>query len=556
MFRRAVLSLSTRAIRTPVPCSVARGGASQVRSLAQTTFYLPDPADRSQDVHNRGNLQLSKIVATIGPTSEQEEPLRLVTDAGMRIMRLNFSHATKEEVELRITNLALAQKALQPPGTLEMQDVRALLLDTKGPEIRSGKLAHDESGHATVTLQQGQRIELFNDASRQQQSGSTEQALYIDYPGLHRCLHPSMKVLLDDGAITLTVQSVNVEAATVSCVVDNAGELRSRAGVNLPLADTSDLPAMSDKDKQDIKYGMTMDIDYVAASFVQTAEGVNEIRGYIQQCAQELGWDDSHPLPLIISKIETAGALQHFDAILAASDGIMVARGDLGVEIPLTQVTNAQKEMVAACNAVGKPVIVATQMLESMAKSPRPTRAEVSDVTNAIYDGADCVMLSGETAKGKFPTEAVRTMNEIILAAERYTTSGALGHSYHRPAFVGPKTADSAVAKAAVTASVERDCAAILVLTQHGSLPPLVSAYRPRVPIFAFCPTPKLARQLQVYRGIHPIVDSTLTDDNDCKRPEQAVQEAKDMGLLQSGDEVVVVSMDGTTATMKIAIVS
>lgn len=250
----------------------------------------------------------------------------------------------------------MKQKALQPPGTLEMQDVRALLLDTKGPEIRSGKLAHDESGHATVTLQQGQRIELFNDASRQQQSGSTEQALYIDYPGLHRCLHPSMKVLLDDGAITLTVQSVNVEAATVSCVVDNAGELRSRAGVNLPLADTSDLPAMSDKDKQDIKYGMTMDIDYVAASFVQTAEGVNEIRGYIQQCAQELGWDDSHPLPLIISKIETAGALQHFDAILAASDGIMVARGDLGVEIPLTQVTNAQKEMVAACNAVGKPV--------------------------------------------------------------------------------------------------------------------------------------------------------------------------------------------------------
>ena len=311
---------------------------------------------------------------------------------------------------------------------------------------------------------------------------------------------------------------------------------------------------MSEKDMADIKYGMSMDIDYVAASFVQNAAGVREIRRHIQECAKELGWEDSdeRPLPSIISKIETASALQHFDEILMESDGIMVARGDLGVEIPLTQVTNAQKEMIAACNAVGKPVIVATQMLESMAKNPRPTRAEVADVTNAVYDGADCVMTSGETAKGKFPTDTIRTMNEIILAAERYQSSiKAIGHRHTPISYVGDKTPDSAVAKAAVAAAHERECTAILVLTHHGTLPPLVAAYRPSVPIYAFCPTPKIARHLQVYRGIYPVVglDNVVS----------AVEQTRAMGFLNSGEEVVVVSMDdtplGRTASLHIAVV-
>ena len=254
--------------------------------------------------------------------------------------------------------ILLFQDELCPTGTKERQDVRAILLDTKGPEIRSGKLQNDHSGHETVTLVTGETITLHTDqATRDQGSSATD--LYIDYPTLHRALKPGMKVLLDDGTITLSVKEVEDTKdfhGKVICTIDNTGDLRSRAGINLPLADTSDLPAMSDKDKADIKYGMTMDIDYVAASFVQTAEGVREIRRHIQQCARELGWDATQPLPLIISKIETAGALKHFDEILEASDGIMVARGDLGVEIPLTQVTNAQKEMVAACNAVGKPV--------------------------------------------------------------------------------------------------------------------------------------------------------------------------------------------------------
>jgi len=252
------------------------------------------------------------------------------------------------------------------------------LLDTKGPEIRTGKLANDHSGHETVHLKAGKKIALHTD-TKVRDDGSSETDLYIDYPSLAKCLNPGMKVLLDDGAVILTVEASDASKGTVTCVIENTGDLRSRAGVNLPLADTSDLPAMSSKDKGDILYGMQKDIDFVAASFVQTAAGVHEIRDHIRQCAQELNWPPDKPLPLIISKIETAGALKHFDEILEASDGIMVARGDLGVEIPLQQVTNAQKEMVAACNAVGKPVIVATQMLESMGKNPRPTRAEVSD---------------------------------------------------------------------------------------------------------------------------------------------------------------------------------
>ena len=305
------------------------------------------------------------------------------------------------------------------------------MLDTRGPEIRCGKLRNDHSGHETVTLRAESTVTLHTD-KHWQDVGGTATDLFIDYTDLHKSLDVGMKVLLDDGAIILTVASVEKDKefhGTVTCTVDNSGELRSRAGVNLPGAETN-LPAMSDKDRIDIKYGMTKDVDYIAASFVQNAAGVREIRRYIKQCAADLGWEQTKPLPLIISKIESVSACNNFDDILAESDGIMVARGDLGVEIPIQQVVNAQKEMVSACNAVGKPVIVATQMLESMAKNPRPTRAEVADVTNAVYDGADAVMLSGETAKGKYPVDAVKMMNEIIFSAEGKNKTKPLNITY------------------------------------------------------------------------------------------------------------------------------
>lgn len=477
----------------------------------------------------------------------------------MRIMRLNFSHATEEEVELRIRNLRVAQgrhKHLQEP---KESNLRAVLMDTRGPEIRTGKLQKDGSGHETIHLEKDSTITLRTHPDYVT-LGSTEQDLYIDYENLHKSLHPGMKVLLDDGAITLTVTDVESDKqlyGAVTCSIDNSGELRSRAGVNLPGAET-DLPAMSDKDKVDIKYAMGKDVDFVAASFIQNAQGVHEIRRYIKDCAKELDWPDSAALPLIISKIETVSALHNFDAILEASDGIMVARGDLGVEMPIQQVTNAQKEMVAACNAVGKPVIVATQMLESMAKSPRPTRAEVADVTNAVYDGADCVMLSGETAKGKYPVESVRMMSDIIYSAEAYAQSGGYGSLHARTAaFEGPHNSEGAIARAAVAATEERGATAILVLTNQGILPPLVSAFRPNVPILAFCPTAKLGRQLMLHRGIHPIVG--LEEVSLAKRPNIAVRNAKAMGFVQAGDNVVVVTVEDffegleRTATMKIA---
>ncbi|CAJ1967063.1 unnamed protein product [Cylindrotheca closterium] len=518
--------------------------ASTAAQQLKTSFELPCPTEVQAD--GTRAFQLTKIVATIGPTSEQLEPLKKVVDAGMKIMRLNFSHATTEEVELRLANLAKAQDTVSHDGHVaRTQDVRATLLDTRGPEIRCGKLKGDLSGHETISLVKGETITLQT-ASKYEDEGSTETDLFINYSKLNECMSPGMKVLLDDGAVILTVTEVATgENGPVTCSIDNSGELRSRAGVNLPMAET-DLPAMSEKDKKDIKYGLEIDVDYLAASFIQSAEGVREIRTYMEQCAAELGWEKDRPLPLIISKIESASALIHFDEILEESDGIMVARGDLGVEIPIQQVTNAQKEMVAACNAVGKPVIVATQMLESMAKNPRPTRAEVSDVTNAVYDGADAVMTSGETAKGKYPSETIKMMNDIILAAESYVSSGSLGslyvqHGGTRSLYSGEKKMTTAVAKASVTASLVHDASAILILSEDGGFAPIVSAFRPNCPIVAFCSTGKAARQLNLRRGIFPVIG--LTDVSPEEKGTVAMEEAKAMGFVSTGDSIIMLDI-------------
>lgn len=533
-------------LRRKVSTNVRNFSGSQWTPKLKTSFNLIDVATATNDQKKHARHPLTKIVATIGPTSEKLDPLNKVVNAGMKIMRLNFSHATKDEVEIRLKHLALSQDSYDFDGPInKVQDVRATLLDTRGPEIRSGKLAHDVSGHETISLNKDDTITLqtaveFADAS-------TVKNLYIDYNKLHLCMKPGMKVLLDDGAVILTVLSANGANGSVSCSVNNSGELRSRAGVNLPNADT-ELPAMSEKDRKDIKYGLEIDVDYVAASFIQTADGVREIRNYMKECAKEMGLTD-RPLPLIISKIESASALKHFDAILEESDGIMVARGDLGVEIPVVQVTNAQKEMVAACNAVGKPVIVATQMLESMAKNPRPTRAEVSDVTNAVYDGADAVMTSGETAKGKYPEETIQTMTDIILSAEDYYKSGSLDKLYLSPQVkYHPTIAESlaATAKGAVVASAEHKCDAIIVVTENRDLPSLVAAFRPNCHVVAFCPTGKIARQMILTRGIYPVV-GLQNMENDNEKIKAALSEANRMGFISPADSVVIVYEDSTS---------
>lgn len=480
-------------------------------SLSSTTFsrrFLSIPTTFDLQ-HSR--IPLTKIVATIGPTSEQEKPLKECVTAGMNLMRLNFSHATSEEVELRCANLKLA----------DVNHNVSVLLDTKGPELRAGKLANDTSGHDTVDMVQGATVTLHSSPDSLP-NGSTASDLLIDFPVLAQVLEPGRQVLLDDGAVVLQVLEIT-GPNTIKTIVQHPGSLRSRAGVNLPKADTAKhLPALSEKDKADIRYGMeAADIDFVAASFVQTAQHVHDIRSHCEVVAKELGgaWA-TQPLPLIISKIETATALDNFDEILKASDGIMVARGDLGVEIPLVQVTVAQKEMVRACNAAGKPVIVATQMLETMSKKYAPTRAEVADVTNAVLDGADCVMLSGETAKGIAPANVITTMQTICTAAE-YAAKKAVGSSLPLPPMV----------KAIVAANP-----VVAILMDDPTLAPFVAAGRPSAPVFVKCKDKKQARRLQIHRGVVPLVVNDL------------VAEAKE--LLGAGESVAYLDNNGRMQIM------
>lgn len=303
---------------------------------------------------------------------------------------------------------------------------------------------------------------------------------------------------------------------------------------------------MSEKDLIDIKYGIENDVDFVAASFVRDAEGVRQIRGYIQETIDE-SCPGCNP-PLIISKIENVEGWDNFDEILEESDGIMVARGDLGVEIPLESVTLAQKEMVAKCNEKGKPVIVATQMLESMTKNPRPTRAEVSDVTNAVMDGADAVMLSGETAKGKYVLETVRTMQQIIKATEDFKKNGngkgpaSLDLTFKFDDSNNNNCQFNSVAKAAATAASASNAKAIIVLTKTGRTARLISSYRPDVPIVCYTGSHKVGRQLQIYRGCHPVVG--LKHLEPASRGVEAIKLSTDLGFLESGDSFVIVSAE------------
>lgn len=472
---------------------------------------------------------LTKIVATIGPVSEDYPTLQKVVDAGMRVMRVNFSHATFEEAELRLKNLRACKG--KHSKALELgHNVRAVLLDTQGPEIRTGMI----KGGGNIQLTKGATIELTTDPSLREEC--TAERLFVSYEGLTGAVSVGSAVLLDDGLVSVRVTDVRQDFVTG--LVENSGVIKSRRGVNLPGAKV-DLPALSDKDKIDISYGIANDVDFVAASFVRKADDVRSIRKFIAE-THEKHWPKDHPPARIISKIENLEAVDNFNEILELSDGIMVARGDLGVELPAEQVTNLQKMMVRECNRVGKPVIVATQMLESMQTNPRPTRAEVSDVTNAVYDGADAVMLSGESAQGKFPVESVYMMGRIIDEAETWK----LAH----PELVLPREVDvgtsmeEGIASAAVHAAATLKAKLIVVVTRKGHLARLVAKFKPSVPVMCSCPTQKIGRQLILHRGLHPLV---LDDQGpSCKQPHEAVRIAANAGLCVPGDTVIVAYRD------------
>nr|AIT69976.1 pyruvate kinase [Ishige okamurae] len=448
----------------------------------------------------------------------------------MRVMRVNFSHATFEEAQLRLTNLRKC-KGKHAKALGNDYNMRAVLLDTQGPEIRTGMVK--DGGRLQLT--QGSTIELTIDPAFREEG--TAERLFVSLPGLTGTVSTGSVILLDDGLVSLRVTDVFAESVT--CLVENSGSLKSRRGVNLPGAKV-DLPALSDKDKVDISYGIERDIDFVAASFVRKGDDVSAIRKYIAETHEKF-WSADHPHARIISKIENLEAVDNFNEIMELSDGIMVARGDLGVELPAEQVTNLQKMMVRECNRVGKPVIVATQMLESMQNNPRPTRAEVSDVTNAVYDGADAVMLSGESAQGKYPVESVYMMRRIIDEAEKWTGAHP---ELVLPNVAGMTTISSreGVASAAVHAAHRLKAKAIVVVTKTGNLARLVAKFRPNVPVMCSCPTQKLGRQLILHRGLHPVV---LESDNPANaQPREAVRVAVSAGFCKLGDTVIVAYRD------------
>lgn len=468
-------------------------------------------------------MKKTKIVCTIGPKTESEDVLLKLLNAGMNVMRLNFSHGNYEEHQARIDNLrAVCEKHGKQA---------AILLDTKGPEIRTIKLKDGQD----VALKAGQTFTLTTDKT----VIGDETRVAVTYEGLPNDLKVGNTVLIDDGLIGMKV--TEVRAAEVICEVLNDGDLGENKGVNLPGVVTN-LPALAEKDKADLIFGADVGVDYVAASFIRKRSDVEEIRAHLDAN----GGQDV----MIISKIENQEGLTNFDEILEASDGIMVARGDLGVEIAVEEVIFAQKMMIEKCVAARKVVITATQMLDSMIKNPRPTRAEAGDVANAILDGTDAVMLSGETAKGKFPVEAVSIMAAICERTDNVMPNQV---SLQKPPMRKMRVTES-VCLGAVEMSEMLDSPLIVVATYQGKSARSIRKYFPTARILALTTNPKTARQLQMVKGVTTKVVDEIRSTDDFYRIGK--EEALSSNFAQKGDVVVMVSgalvPSGTTNTSSV----
>ncbi|HEX2513395.1 MAG TPA: pyruvate kinase [Chloroflexota bacterium] len=452
-------------------------------------------------------MRRAKIVATIGPASDSPELLDRLLEAGMDVARLNFSHGTQADQERRIARLR--QAAGRRGRTL------TLLQDLQGPKIRTGPLA----GGGPVQLVAGQRLTI----TTRPVEGSAE-VVSTGYAGLPRDVKPGDRVLVSDGLIELRALSTTEDAVLAGVVT--GGELRERQGINLPRGGGSS-SALTEKDEADLEFGLAQGVDWIALSFVRRAEDVLAVKERIA------GAGRSTP---VMAKIEKPEALEHIPAILEAADGIMVARGDLGVELPPAEVPVVQKQLIAACNSAGKPVVTATQMLESMIVNPRPTRAEASDVANAIMDGTDAVMLSGETAVGKYPAQAVGTMAQIAEVVE------AEGRDWIRaPQLTWDVARHSSVAEAisAAAVAVERvlQVEGIVAYTRSGNTARLVSRLRPRARVFGFTPDEATARRINLLWGVTPVLCGPIPDLAGLERAACGTLLAQ--GALKSGDEVV-----------------
>lgn len=468
-------------------------------------------------------MRKTKIVCTIGPASESPDVLRKLIQAGMNVARLNFSHGDFEEHGNRIRNIRQV--------SAELGRHTAILLDTKGPEIRVGNLKED-----SYELEQGGTIIL----TTEDVLGDNER-ISVTYANLPNDVEPGATLLIDDGLIGLTVKEIR--GNDIVCQINNGGTLKSKKSVNAPGVKIS-LPGITEKDRADIVFGIEQGVDFIAASFVRKAQDVLEIR--------ELLEEHNAPHIQIISKIENQEGVDNLDDILQVSDGLMVARGDLGVEIPAEQVPLVQKHMIKKCNHIGKPVITATQMLDSMQRNPRPTRAEASDVANAILDGTDAIMLSGETAAGKYPVESVETMSRIAESTEEAMEYKEI---LLKQSQAQQTSITEAISQAVANSALDLDAQAILTATESGFTARMVSKYRPKAPIIAVTPNEHVMRRLSLIWGVVPVKGEMVSNTD--AMFEMAVNAAVSEGHVQLGDLVVItagvpVSRSGTTNLIKI----
>ena len=463
-------------------------------------------------------MKRTKIVCTMGPNADKPGMMKSWIEAGMDVARFNFSHGSHEEHKGRMKALKKLRKEMKVPI--------AILLDTKGPEIRTGVLENGQK----VTLEEGKKIVL----TTEEVVGNSSR-VSITYKGLPADVKEGDRILVDDGLMELKV--LGLTATEIECQIINGGELGERKGINVPGVSIK-LPAITEKDKEDLLFGIEQKVDYVAASFIRKAEDVLEIKAFLR----EHGGEHID----VISKIENAEGVENIDAIIQASDGIMVARGDLGVEIPAYEVPHIQKTIIEKCNHLYLPVITATQMLDSMIRNPRPTRAEVTDVANAIYDGTDAVMLSGETAMGKYPVEAVRMMAEIALETEQY-----LKFESYRDVEVarGNASVSSAVGFAAVDMVEHIGASCIVTPTMSGKTARLISNLRPSVPIYAVTPFEWARRKMQLYWGVMTVKGfEEDTTENIISHALYMVEREK---LVEKGDILIFTAGDPATNEVK-----